>query len=95
MVLTGRECAATQRRMEELKVDYLYQNVRNKKEFLTEFIEKRKEKELPKEENRKVSLCRYYIMSASSVLSSCVSRFDMKQMMICQWQPLLIWERNI
>ncbi|MBC5686676.1 HAD-IIIA family hydrolase [Roseburia sp. NSJ-9] len=40
MVLTGRECAATQRRMEELKVDYLYQNVRNKKEFLTEFIEK-------------------------------------------------------
>ncbi len=39
MVLTGRECAATTKRMEELKVDYLFQNVRNKKSFLKEFLE--------------------------------------------------------
>ena len=30
MVLTGRECAATTRRMKELKVDYLCQNVKEK-----------------------------------------------------------------
>ena len=29
MVLTGRECAATTRRMTEMKVEYLYQNVKN------------------------------------------------------------------
>ena len=34
MVLTGRECAATTRRMTEMKVEYLYQNVKNKAEFL-------------------------------------------------------------
>lgn len=37
MVLTGRECKATQRRMEELKVDYLFQNIKNKTEFLQTF----------------------------------------------------------
>lgn len=40
MILTGRECAATTRRMQELKVDYLYQNVKNKKVFLQDFMEK-------------------------------------------------------
>ena len=41
MVLTGRECAATTRRMEELKVDYLYQNVKDKTSFLEDFLKKR------------------------------------------------------
>lgn len=39
MVLTGRECAATTRRMTELKVDYLCQNVKNKVSFLKNFME--------------------------------------------------------
>lgn len=38
VVLTGRECAATSRRMKEMKVDYLYQNVKNKPEFLQKFM---------------------------------------------------------
>ena len=38
IVLTGRQCAATTRRMNELKVDVLYQNIKNKYEFLQEFI---------------------------------------------------------
>lgn len=40
MVLTGRECIATEKRMKELKVDYLFQNIRNKDEFLSDFIKK-------------------------------------------------------
>ena len=47
IVLTGRECAATTRRMEEMKIDFLYQNIKSKKEFLTEFM---KEKNIAKEE---------------------------------------------
>lgn len=47
IVLTGRKCAATARRMKELKVDFLYQNIKNKKEFLLEFM---KEKNIAKEE---------------------------------------------
>ena len=39
MVLTGRECAATTRRMTEMKVEYLFQNVKNKVEFLKKFME--------------------------------------------------------
>ena len=39
MVLTGRECAATTRRMNEMKVDYLYQNVKDKISFLRQFME--------------------------------------------------------
>lgn len=42
MVLTGRECEATTRRMKELKVDYLFQNVKDKKEFLEKFMEENK-----------------------------------------------------
>lgn len=38
MVLTGRECAATAKRMQELKVDYLYQNVNDKVSFLQAFM---------------------------------------------------------
>ena len=40
IVLTGRECKATERRVEELGADYLFQNVKNKKRFLQEFMEK-------------------------------------------------------
>lgn len=40
MVLTGRECAATTRRMKEMKVDYLCQNIVDKYSFLIDFIKK-------------------------------------------------------
>lgn len=39
MVLTGRECDATTRRMTELKVEYLFQNIKNKADFLKSFME--------------------------------------------------------
>ena len=39
VVLTGRECAATARRMSDLKVDYVFQNVREKQRFLRSFME--------------------------------------------------------
>lgn len=42
MVLTGRECEATTRRMTEMKVEYLNQNVKNKVQFLKEFMEENK-----------------------------------------------------
>lgn len=38
MVLTGRECAATTRRMTEMKVDYLVQNCKDKVDYLTQFM---------------------------------------------------------
>ena len=38
IVLTGRECAATARRMKDLKVDYVFQNVRDKLGFLRGFM---------------------------------------------------------
>lgn len=38
MVLTGRECAATTRRMTEMKVDYLVQNCKDKITYLTQFM---------------------------------------------------------
>ena len=38
MVLTGRECSATSRRMAELKVDYVFQNVKDKAGFLMQFM---------------------------------------------------------
>lgn len=38
IVLTGRECAATTRRMKELKVDFLYQDVKDKSNFLKKFM---------------------------------------------------------
>lgn len=38
MVLTGRECQATTRRMQEMKVDYLFQNIKDKVTYLREFM---------------------------------------------------------
>ncbi len=39
VVLTGRECKAVERRMKEMKVDYLFQNIKNKRSFLINFME--------------------------------------------------------
>lgn len=41
LVLTGRECYAVKRRMEELKVDYIEQNIKNKMEYLKIFMEEK------------------------------------------------------
>ncbi|MBS6202614.1 MAG: KdsC family phosphatase [Eisenbergiella sp.] len=38
MVLTGRECQATTRRMKEMKVDYIVQNIRDKVTYLQNFM---------------------------------------------------------
>lgn len=38
MVLTGRKCAATTRRMEEMAVEYVYQDVKDKESFLKQFM---------------------------------------------------------
>ena len=38
MVLTGRECAATTRRMKEMKIDYICQNIKDKYKYLINFI---------------------------------------------------------
>ena len=38
MVLTGRECQATTRRMKEMKVDYIVQNIRDKVTYLQRFM---------------------------------------------------------
>lgn len=40
IILTGRECKATTRRMAELKVDYVIQNIKVKVNYLKEFMEK-------------------------------------------------------
>lgn len=40
MVLTGRECQATTRRMQEMKFDYIVQNIKDKESYLKDFIEK-------------------------------------------------------
>lgn len=47
MVLTGRECKATTRRMTEMKVEYLCQNVKDKISYLKKFME---ENSISKEE---------------------------------------------
>lgn len=47
MVLTGRECYATTRRMTEMKVEYLVQNCKDKVTFLKEFM---RENQIEKEE---------------------------------------------
>lgn len=47
IVITGRECLATQRRLEELHIDYYYQNIKEKYDFLEKFM---KEHNLVKEE---------------------------------------------
>ena len=38
MVLTGRECQATTRRMQEMRVDYIVQNIKDKVTYLKEFM---------------------------------------------------------
>lgn len=40
MVLTGRECQATTRRMQEMKFDYIIQNIKDKELYLKDFIRK-------------------------------------------------------
>ncbi len=42
MILTGRESITTKRRMEDLKPDYLYQGIKDKYQFLLQFMEKNK-----------------------------------------------------
>ena len=39
IVMTGRECKATIRRMKELKTDYIFQKVKDKATFLKKFME--------------------------------------------------------
>lgn len=39
MVLTGRECAATTRRMQEMKFDYIVQKIKDKAAYLKKFME--------------------------------------------------------
>ncbi len=39
MVLTGRECQATTRRMQEMKFDYIVQNIKDKETYLKDFME--------------------------------------------------------
>lgn len=41
LVLTGRECAATTRRMTEMKVEYLVQNCKDKVTYLKQFMEEK------------------------------------------------------
>ena len=38
IILTGRKCAAVRRRMAELKVDYIIENVRDKRTYLEKFM---------------------------------------------------------
>ncbi len=40
MVLTGRECQATTRRMQEMKFDYIVQNIKDKSVYLKDFMQK-------------------------------------------------------
>ena len=42
MILTGRECAATTRRLTEMKADYLVQNCKDKVAYLQKFIKREK-----------------------------------------------------
>lgn len=38
IIITGRKCAATEKRTSELKADYVFQNIKNKFEFLEAFM---------------------------------------------------------
>ena len=38
MVLTGRECQATTRRMQEMKFDYIVQNIKDKASYVKDFM---------------------------------------------------------
>lgn len=41
MVLTGRECQAVTRRMREMSVEYICQNVKDKKQYLKHFMDEK------------------------------------------------------
>lgn len=41
IIVTGRECAATTRRLSEFRVKEVYQNIRGKVHFIEEYMEKR------------------------------------------------------
>jgi len=41
LVLTGRECLATKRRMQEMKVDFLVQNCKDKAAYINKFMQDR------------------------------------------------------
>lgn len=47
MILTGRECAATTRRMQEMRVEYLIQNCKDKVSYIRKFM---KDNDISKEE---------------------------------------------
>lgn len=47
IILTGRNSQATARRMEELSIQYVFQNVKNKRKFLNDFM---KEHHIKKEQ---------------------------------------------
>ena len=47
IVMTGRKCKSTERRMKELGVDYIFQGTQNKREFLENFM---REKDISKAE---------------------------------------------
>lgn len=38
LVVTGRECEATARRIKDLKIDFIFQGIKNKKVFLNQFM---------------------------------------------------------
>lgn len=42
VALTGRECKPVERRLKEIKVDEIYQNIKNKYSFLEQFMNERK-----------------------------------------------------
>ena len=42
MVLTGRKCMSTERRMQELHVEYLFQNIKDKASFIKKFTAEKK-----------------------------------------------------
>lgn len=42
VILTGRECKATERRMRDLKPDYLYQGIKDKYQFLKDFMDEKR-----------------------------------------------------
>ena len=47
MILTGRECAATTRRMQEMRVEYLIQNCKDKVSYIRKFM---KDNDISREE---------------------------------------------
>lgn len=40
MVVTGRESESTTRRMKEMQIDYVFQNIKNKRIFLEDYLKK-------------------------------------------------------